>query len=679
MPSIEELLNGEDTQEDVFAPVSGYKTYEYEDSNIIYVDNKTIGSLSHEIAVSGESDSQYLVFERDRLFKGIDLTTKTLRIHYERPDGAGDNCVPVNVAVSDTRVRYGWIVPAAAVALDGKLKVMPFAIGAAPTGNNYVLKDLYTEWNVHVGLSISGGIVEPGNDWYMQFLDRMEDYVSDARTYANNAKASETAAKTSESAAKDAAETAQEAAREEAEKVQQNLQKEIADLRAYFGMYNEDTIGLQVDYANKTVTRIAGAVNLTEGADFDAFSMYGGRRRCNVADDGTIVAWYGDEDFAEDGSMGQVMVYQPKFYYLVMPVVYDPIDTGIGYHLRKANYYVSEKSRAGFRLHPAFYDANGNEVDYILVSAYEGSIWDADGGEDGTGAYLMNDEQVMSVAADKFCSIARVKPASGLTQSLTRPNLETLAQNRGTEWHGDLIKIESAEQLLMMIELGTMNFQNKIGTGVGTITDNASYNCSSLTGSTSALGNGTGQAAKTVNEIGGTETEYTANGKTAVSWRGKENPYNNIWKFVYGVNIWGNGSMGGGEPYICNDFNFAESKRTDNYEGAGFTVTNAGGYISAMGYSTKCDWLFMASECLGNSSVPVGDYTWVTSNLNAYRIALLGGRWDYGTYGGGFSWILTNGVGSRARNVGGRLVYIPTKDSTVYNAAIDSWKEQMQK
>lgn len=408
----------------------------------------------------------------------------------------------------------------------------------------------------------------------------------------------------------------------------------VADLRAYLGLTDDDILGVQVDYANKTVTRIAGAVNLTEGADFDAFSMYGGRRRCNVADDGTIVAWYGDADFAEDGSMGQVMVYQPKFYYLVCPVVYDPIDTGIGYHLRKANYYVSEKARAGFRLHPAFYDANGNEVDYVLVSAYEGSIWDADGGTDGTGAYLMNDEQVMSVAADKFCSIAGVKPASGLTQSLTRPNLETLAQNRGTEWHGDLIKIESAEQLLMMIELGTMNFQNKIGTGVGTITDNASYNCSSLTGSTSALGNGTGQAAKTVNEIGGTETEYTANGKTAVSWRGKENPYNNIWKFVYGVNIWGNGSMGGGEPYICNDFNFAESKRTDNYEGAGFTVTNAGGYISAMGYSTKCDWLFMASECLGNSSVPVGDYTWVTSNLNAYRIAQLGGRWNGGAYGG---------------------------------------------
>lgn len=451
----------------------------------------------------------------------------------------------------------------------------------------------------------------------------------------------------------------------------------VADLRAYLGLTDDDILGVQVDYANKTVTRIAGAVNLTGGADFDPFSMYGGRRKCNVADDGTIVAWYGDADYAEDGSMGQVMVYQPKFYYLVCPVVYDPIDTGIGYHLRKANYYVSEKPRAGFRLHPAFYDANGNEIDYYLTGAYEGSIWDADGGEDGTGAYLLLDEQVMTVAADKFCSIAGVKPASGLTQQLTRPNIEQLAKNRGENWHGDLIKLVSAEQLLMIIEMGSMNLQTAIANGVVSIADNSSYNCSSLTGSTASLGNGTGQATETTNEKGGATTVETANGKTSICWRGKENFWGNIWKFVYGVNIWGNGSMGGGQPYIASDFDFAESRNSNNYEPAGFTVTNAAGYISAMGYSTVCDWLFMASECLGNSSLPVGDYTYITQNLNGYRIALLGGGWNYGTNAGGFYWSLSDGVGTRYRLIGGRLVYVPTKDSAAYTAAIASWEAQI--
>lgn len=450
----------------------------------------------------------------------------------------------------------------------------------------------------------------------------------------------------------------------------------VADLRAYLGLSDDDILGLQVDYRNKTFKRLAGATNLTPGTDFDKFSMYGGRRRCNVADDGTINAWYGDESYAEDGSNGQVMVYQPKFYYLVCPVVYDPIDTGIGYHLRKANYYVSEKPRPGFRLHPAFYDVNGNEIDYFLTSADEGSVYDV-----SASAYLLQDEQVLNAAEDKFCSISGARPASGYSQNLTRTSVEQLAQNRGTNWHGDLIKQVSAEQLLMIIEMGVMELQTPIGLGVVNLPyetgDNKTCSYAAVTGSTSSIGNGTGRAAKSTAYPGNVAAEYTDNGKTSICWRGKENFWGNIWKFVYGVNIWGNGKMAGGQPYICKDFNFAENKNSDNYEAAGFTVAAKAGYISAMGYSTKCDWLFMASECLGNSALPVGDYTYVTELLNGYRIALLGGSWNYAVNAGPFYWRLNNGVSYRTRGIGGRLVYIPTKDSDVYLAAIASWKAQM--
>lgn len=456
----------------------------------------------------------------------------------------------------------------------------------------------------------------------------------------------------------------------------QEILSGVADIRAYLGITADDIVGIQVDYKNKTFKRLAGAANLAKGSDFDKFTMFGGRKRCNVADDGSIVAWYGDADYKEDGSMGQVMVYQPKFYYLVCPVEYDPIDTGIGYHLRKANYYVSEKPRAGFRLHPAFYDASGNEIDYFLTSAYEGSIYDA-----SASAYLLNDEQVMNTGEDKFSSIAGARPASGSSQNLTRPNIEAMAQNRGTNWHGDLIKQVSAEQMLMIIEMGMMNLQTAIAQGVvslpWTTGSDTKSSYAAATGSTASLGNGTGRAEKTTTYEGGVAKEYTVDGKTSVCWRGKENFWGNIWKFVYGINIWGNGKMGGGQPYICSDFSFAESKNSGNYEPAGFTVTNANGYISAMGYSTACDWLFIASECLGNSSLPVGDYTYITVNLNGYRIALLGGSWVSGGSAGGFCWNLDGGVGYRSRNLGGRLVYIPTRDSATYTAAIEAWKQKM--
>lgn len=440
----------------------------------------------------------------------------------------------------------------------------------------------------------------------------------------------------------------------------QEILSGVTDIRAYLGMIEtEDVLGITMDYKNKTCTRIAGAKNLTAGADFDKFSMYGGRKRCNVSDGGTINAYYGDEGYTEDGSNGQVMVYQPKFYYLVCPLEYDRQETGYGYHLRKANYYVSETQRAGFKLHPAFYDKNGNEVDYILMSAYEGCIYDT-----SANAYLKNDEQVMDASKDKFSSIAGTRPASGVSQNLTRQNIEQMAKNRGEGWHSLGIKTASMEQLLMIVEMGMMNLQTAIGQGVVNLPWSTGSDTTSsyagATGSTASLGNGTGRATKTTTYEGGKATDYTVDGKTSICYRGVENFWGNIWKFAYGVNIWGNGKMAGGMPYICSDFNYAEGKNTDNYEGAGFTVTKANGYISAMGYSTKYDWLFMASECLGNSSLPVGDYTYITENLNGYRLALLGGYWSIGSGAGGFYWVLGNGVGYRYRNVGGRLVYVPT-------------------
>jgi hypothetical protein len=99
-----------------------------------------------------------------------------------------------------------------------------------------------------------------------------------------------------------------------------DLSNEVEDIKAYIGYTDDDIVGLCVDFENKTFTRLAGAVGLSQGSDFNKFTMYGGRRRCNVLDDGTIVAYYGDEGYTEDGSNGQVMVFQPAFYYKVVPL-----------------------------------------------------------------------------------------------------------------------------------------------------------------------------------------------------------------------------------------------------------------------------------------------------------------------------------------------------------------------
>lgn len=439
----------------------------------------------------------------------------------------------------------------------------------------------------------------------------------------------------------------------------QEILSGVTDIRAYLGMIEtEDVLGITMDYKNKTCTRIAGAKNLTAGADFDKFSMYGGRKRCNVSDGGTINAYYGDEGYTEDGSNGQVMVYQPKFYYLVCPLEYDRQETGYGYHLRKANYYVSERQRAGFKLHPAFYDKNGNEVDYILMSAYEGCIYDT-----SANAYMLNDEQVMDASKDKFSSIAGARPATGVSQNMTRPNIEQMAKNRGEGWHSFGIKTASMEQLLMIVEMGMMNLQTAIGQGVVNIPwttgSDTTSSYAGATGSTASLGNGTGRATETTTYEGGVATKNTADGKTSICYRGVENFWGNIWKFAYGINFYcevGKPFLG----YVCKDFNYAESKRTDNYENIGFALPSENGYVSAMGYSTNYDWLFLPSEVKGNSSLPVGDYYYQNNTWDGYRVARLGGDWSNGSDAGGFYWHLSYGVGTRNRKIGGRLVYVPT-------------------
>jgi hypothetical protein len=418
---------------------------------------------------------------------------------------------------------------------------------------------------------------------------------------------------------------------------------------------DNDVVGVQINYSAGTNTRLAGAVGLTSGASFDKFKMFGGRKRCNVADDGTILAYYGDDDYKEDGSNGQVMVYQPKFYYLVVPIAYEPIDNEVGgYHLKVANYYVSDTLRPGFKVHPAFINEDGLEVNYILIGAYEASIYDT-----SASTYLKQDEQVADFDKDLLCSIANVKPCSGLAQNLTSANVEKLAKNRGEGWHSTSIKDVSMEQLLMIIELGTMNTQNGINQGVVSIVDNSSYNCAVNTGSTSSLGNATGRVTTSIKYKGEDRTEYTGESQTSISFRGVENFWGNIWKLIEGLRFWGNTHMLGGQPYVCKDFNYTENKHSDNYEGVGFTLPNSNGYIKAMGYSHNYDWLFIPSKVGGDSSKPVGDHTYVISNLNDYSVPRLGGGWTSGSNAGGFCWGCYDSVGAHTRGIGSRLVYIP--------------------
>lgn len=416
-------------------------------------------------------------------------------------------------------------------------------------------------------------------------------------------------------------------------------------------------ISRYIDYDKPEMNLIVGDVN--------RFNVYKMMKRCNVDVDGTIKCYYGESEYKEDGSNGDVMVYLKKFYYKREILEASPIgDTVGGYHIKKEVCSISDYHLSDYKCHPLFENEAGNEVDYVLVSAFEGCAYDVSASE-----FNLTDAQNVDFTAstgDKLMSVADAKPMSGLSQTgCTRYNCEQIAKNKGAGWHQWNVKLASALQMLYLVEFGP-NSQILTGKGVVSYTDMSAYNCASYTGST--VGNSTGNATTTYSEIAGegSSQTYTAGSKNphtnagfvSVSYRGIENIWGNIWSFISGMNIWGNGTMRGGQPYICKNFNYAESKNSGNYEGVGFTSIS--GYIKYFGFGKEdYDWLFIGSNTGGSENGMIGDYHWTVTNLDGYRIARLGGRWVANSQAGIFNWYLANGVDSRYSDFGARVMFVP--------------------
>lgn len=423
----------------------------------------------------------------------------------------------------------------------------------------------------------------------------------------------------------------------------QDLQKQIADLEAFIGYSDEDIFGVEVDFVNKKFTRLSGAVNRTPGAAFDSINAFGGRKRCNVADDGTVTAYYGDSGYTTTGKNAagtpvQVMVEQPKFYYKVVPMV---LEKGVkGMKIRKARYYVSDTLKPGFKVHPAFVE-NGNVNPYIYLAAFEGSLFDT-----SANAYILDNAQVADFAADKLSSIAGTKPAGGDTQNLTRANVRLLAQKRGKGWEQAYAATAAASQLLMLIEYASFNMQKAIGRGNTDQTSSAAN--IQYTGATVSLGNASGAVTN-------------ANGIQLISYRGEENFWGNIWTWVDGMNEENPEPFESGQAGTLHvaDHGFADNSKASPYKNTGIHPIQGSGYVSAFGYSEEFDWLFIGVEFSGNDALPVGDYHW--NNNSGWRVARLGGGCNSGSGAGAVCWGLDSAASYRSWSIGGRLVYVPSK------------------
>lgn len=437
-----------------------------------------------------------------------------------------------------------------------------------------------------------------------------------------------------------------------------NLQEQIDDIKTFVGYEDSDVFGVEVDFANNKFTRLAGAKNMVAGADFSELSPWN-RRRCILTDGGLVLAYRGETGYTEKGKtevfitktingvaqtfpMGmqvQVMVEQPIFYVKVVPVKSKMATSGKGKQYVKGRFYISPTPKVGFTAPKAFEDDNGILQDKIYLSAFEGCI------QKSAGAYLKADEQTADFTQDKLSSIAGAKPASGLTQSLTRANVRKLCNNRGAGWQSHNIFALSVTQWLIMVEYASMDCQSKIGKGVSEFTDDGATNMAVVTGATSGLGNGSG-----IDPNGG------VNGKCSVSYRGEENLWGNIWTWLDCINVL---AKGVNEAYIRKAGGTIADDTVSGYENFGAQLSHTSGYQSAFGISEGYPELMLPTECNGTSTLPVGDYYWQNYTYNGFLLTILGGAWNSGSNCGAWCLYVSNASSYRYRYIGSRLLYVP--------------------
>jgi hypothetical protein len=354
-------------------------------------------------------------------------------------------------------------------------------------------------------------------------------------------------------------------------------------------------------------TRVASAAGLTAGADFNALSGGAwGLRRCNLWDDGTPTAYYGDRCYTDTdiANMGQAMVQIPKFYY------YMEYDAGTTTYYWFVTTNASTTIDVGLgigpqavKIHPAFTRNTVTKND-IYLGAYEGFV----------NAPSGKLESKSDVAPTASINIAQFRIAAQLRAGVA------------DKWEINDYLTTSAVQLLILIEYGGFNSAALLGQG---LTNTTIQN----TGLTASYGN--------------TSYGVTSDGTHAISYRGIENFYGNVHKHIDGLNI-----KADHNPWIA-DHGFVSDTFAAPYVDTTLTLYASSDYAGDIATTATIDYGFLPSAGGGSASTKLCSYYMqITGNAHA----LFGGRKDWPI--GMFSILPMLVAVSATADYGARLMYI---------------------
>lgn len=458
--------------------------------------------------------------------------------------------------------------------------------------------------------------------------------------------------------------------------------------------------GVEWNQNTDTWTRIDidGREISPSAADFNAHPVWGSITRVNLADNGTVNAVYGGGGYESDGSNGEVMVRIPKFYVRG--------EQGAAQIYR---WWISEVPMSGFELHPAFVQRGGTVKDYIHVGAYEASLMvgtgihdnDTDlklhsrsaeqpwtggeidalpydtgsveftrgetitgatgGGEgiiidwtvtagawgtnDATGTVYIKQQGVANFQAEVINGdVSGVAAATGIqvAEDLALGDARTYGSNRGAGWGQINPYTWSAYKLIFVIEYGNFDSQTEIGRGVVDL--DAGVGFAGLETAAASIDDNLDEAL--------TGVGTGADGEVPVTYRGIENPWGNIWKFVDGINI-----VDAEYRVIFKDGTGSFADPLVDFDASSMAPIETDGYIKDIEFDALMKYLFIASDTTGGSATYIPDRQ-LSHGAAETNILLSGGHWNDNSFAGLCAVSLAILANASGRTAGARSEYI---------------------
>lgn len=188
MSSLKNIMNNLLFEQEEWTPIPTYQILdkyvdEFPSATII---SKSISSING-LSLSGEKNSEYLTFQMNRYYDGIDFSDKLINICYKIDnEEIGGSNAPINVYMNNQEIKFGWLLPESITMKECKVDFIILIVGKEYE-KDYILKTKSAKYSVLKGFECGQGITKPDDNWFEQFFIKAELFIKEtAKDYVGN-------------------------------------------------------------------------------------------------------------------------------------------------------------------------------------------------------------------------------------------------------------------------------------------------------------------------------------------------------------------------------------------------------------------------------------------------------------------------------------------------------------